>query len=121
MAAISLIRVVKSVSMGGGWGDSSTANTPAPMPAKMVCKAATRYVRKRVGSLSPASSDSQATGRGGVASPRPADPFADQRGFAKAGGGRDEGQLAARRETLVQPLDQAGRRTTLGRVGGYKV
>ena len=23
------------------------------------------------------------------------DPFADQRGFAKAGGGRDEGQLAA--------------------------
>ena len=25
------------------------------------------------------------------------DPFADQRGFTKAGGGRDEGQLAARR------------------------
>ena len=34
------------------------------------------------------------------------DPFADQRGFAKAGGGRDEGQLAV--QTLVQPLDQAG-------------
>ncbi len=28
----------------------------------IVCKAATRYVRKRVGSLSPSSSDSQATG-----------------------------------------------------------
>ena len=26
------------------------------------------------------------------------DPFADQRGFAKAGGGRDEGQFAARRD-----------------------
>ena len=34
-------------------------------------------------------------------------PFADQCGLAKASGGRDEGQLAARRETLVQPLDQA--------------
>ncbi len=35
------------------------------------------------------------------------DPFADQRGFAKAGGGRDEGQFASCR-ALVQPLDQAG-------------
>src|SRR6266508_3125737 len=30
------------------------------------------------------------------------DPFADQRGFAKAGRSRDEGQLAL--QTLVQPL-----------------
>ena len=44
----------------------------------------------------------------GDRSPATGDPFADQRGFAKAGGGRDEGQFAARRETLVQPLDQAG-------------
>src|SRR3972149_1513065 len=34
------------------------------------------------------------------------DPFADQRGFTKAGGGRGEGQFAV--QTLVQPLDQAG-------------
>ena len=34
------------------------------------------------------------------------DPFADQRGFTEAGGGRDEGQFAV--QTLVQPLDQAG-------------
>ena len=40
------------------------------------------------------------------------DPFADQRGFAKAGGGRDEGQLA------VQTRVRRGRRTTLGRGGG---
>ena len=33
-------------------------------------------------------------------------PFADQRGFAKPGGGRDEGQFAV--QALVQPLDQAG-------------
>ena len=40
--------------------------------------------------------------------PATGNPFADQRGFAKPGGGRDEGQFAVRRETLVQPLDQAG-------------
>ena len=36
-------------------------------------------------------------------------PFADQCGFAKTGGGRDEGHAwrAARRQSLVQPLDQA--------------
>src|SRR5207248_6303359 len=33
-------------------------------------------------------------------------PFTDQRGFPKAGGGSDEGQVAV--QTLVQPLDQAG-------------
>ena len=36
------------------------------------------------------------------------DPFADQRGFTKAGGGGDEGQFASCQQTLVQPLDQAG-------------
>ncbi len=34
------------------------------------------------------------------------DPFAEQPGFAEAGGGTDEGQFAVR--NLVQPLDQAG-------------
>ena len=34
------------------------------------------------------------------------EPFAKKRGFAKAGGGRDEGQSAV--QTLVEPLDQAG-------------
>src|SRR5947209_9097394 len=33
------------------------------MSGAIVCKAATRYVRKRVGSFSPSSSDSQAVGR----------------------------------------------------------
>ncbi len=46
------------------------------------------------------------------------DPFADQRGFAKAGGGRDEGQFTARRQALVQPLDQAGAGDNFGRGGG---
>ena len=36
------------------------------------------------------------------------DPFADQRGLAEAGRGRDEGQFSACSETIVQPLDQAG-------------
>ncbi len=38
--------------------------------------------------------------------PATGDPFADQRGFTKTGGGGDEGQLAARREAIVQLLDQ---------------
>jgi len=42
------------------------------------------------------------------------EPFADQRGLAEAGGGRDEGQFVAGRETLVQPLDQPGARDHLG-------
>ena len=40
--------------------------------------------------------------------PATGDPFADQGGFAKASRSGDEGQFTARRETLVQPLDQAG-------------
>ena len=46
------------------------------------------------------------------------DPFADQRGFPKAGGGRDEGQFAACNEPLIQPLDQAGAEDNFGRGGG---
>jgi len=34
------------------------------------------------------------------------EPFAEERGFAKAGRGTDEGQYAV--QTLIQPLDQAG-------------
>ena len=34
-------------------------------------------------------------------------PFADQCGFSKAGGGRDEGQLAPRKKPFIQSLDQA--------------
>src|SRR4030042_1358736 len=63
MVAISLSRAVRIDSIDGGRGDWSTSNTPFPIFAAIVCKAATRYVRKRVGSLSPSSSDSQATGR----------------------------------------------------------
>ena len=44
-------------------------------------------------------------------------PFADQRGFAKAGGGRDEGQLAAAEPSFSRSI-RRGRRTTLGRGGG---
>ena len=47
-------------------------------------------------------------------SPATGDPFADQRGFAKAGGGGDEGQLAALIETLVQAFDQLGAPHNLG-------
>ena len=50
------------------------------------------------------------------------DPFADQRGFTKASGGRDEGQFASKTkvldQALVQPLDQAGAEETLGRGRG---
>ncbi len=45
-------------------------------------------------------------GQPGGWSPAPDEPLADQGGFPKAGGGRDERQLAV--QTLVQPLAQAG-------------
>src|SRR6266545_2259945 len=63
MVVISLSRAVRIASVGGGCGEWSTATTPAPISAAIVCKATTKYVRKRVGSLSPLSSDSQATCR----------------------------------------------------------
>ena len=48
------------------------------------------------------------------------DPFADQRGFAKAGGSRDEGQFTS--QTLVQSLDQARTQDNSQlEVGGYIV
>ena len=46
------------------------------------------------------------------------EPFADQRGFAKAGRGRDQRQFAV--QTLVQPLDQAGAGDNLGARWGDK-
>ena len=117
MAVISLSRVVKSVSVGGGWGDSSAANTPAPIFPAIVCTAATRYVRKRAGSLSPASSDSQATGRSqpathsltSVVLPKPA-------GAEMRVSVRPKPWLW-RRPSFSRSI-RRGRRTTLGRGGG---
>ena len=45
------------------------------------------------------------------------DPFADQRGLAKAGGGGDEGQLARAEPSFSRSI-RRGRRTTFGRGGG---
>src|SRR5260221_14684506 len=61
--ARSLSRAVRIASVGGGWLDWSLPTAPAPRVGASVCTAATRYARKRVGSFSPASSDSQAAGR----------------------------------------------------------
>jgi hypothetical protein len=61
--ASSLSSSGSSASMGGGWGDWSDATTPAPIVGATVCNAATRCARKRAGSLSPSSSESQAAGR----------------------------------------------------------
>ena len=35
-------------------------------------------------------------------------PFADQRGFAKAGRGGDEGEFVTKLKTLIEPFDQVG-------------
>ena len=41
------------------------------------------------------------------------DPFAEQCGFPKAGGGRDERHAGHDAQALIQPLDQAGARDEL--------
>ncbi|MBA3424393.1 MAG: hypothetical protein H0U04_07555, partial [Rubrobacter sp.] len=40
------------------------------------------------------------------------EPFTEERGFAEAGGGRDEGQFAV--QALVQTFDQAGAEDDFG-------
>jgi hypothetical protein len=62
LVVISLSSAVRIASMGGR-GSSSPYNAPAPTFGASVRKAATRWARKRAGSLSAASSDSQVTGR----------------------------------------------------------
>src|SRR2546423_13816201 len=57
------------------------------------CGVVIPFVQRQPGGTGPRSLDSL-------------DPFTDQRGFPKAGGGSDEGQFAV--QTLVQPLEQAG-------------
>ena len=109
---MSLSRAVRIASGGGGRRDWSTPNSSFSNVGAIVCNAATRYVRKRVGSLSPSSSDSQAAGGHSESH------CADQGGFPKTGGGRDKGEFA------VQPSFsrsiRRGRRTTLRRgVGIY--
>ena len=46
------------------------------------------------------------------------DPFADQRGFPKAGGGRDEASACVRSRPSFSRSIRRGRRTTFGRGGG---
>ena len=86
-------------------------NTFSPHFGAIVCTAATKYSRKRARSLSPSSSDNHATltpdplpgrGRG-----EGRNPFADQRGLAKAGRRRDERQFRPALQTFIQPFDQA--------------
>ncbi|MCD4753524.1 MAG: hypothetical protein K8R40_10670 [Anaerolineaceae bacterium] len=61
MTVISLSRVVKIDSVEGGCGDWSAAKITSPIFGSIVCNAATKYVRKQDGALSPLSNDSQAT------------------------------------------------------------
>ena len=98
---ISLSRAVRIDSVGGGCGDWSTPSTPCANSRRNRLQRSDEVGQKACGVVIPFV-QRQPGGR-----PRAAgDPCADQRGFAKAGGGRDEGQFAV--QTLVQPLDQAG-------------
>jgi hypothetical protein len=76
-------------------GDSTSAriwrSVPPSEVSQKACGVFVPLVQRQPGGLSPATGD----------------PFADQRGFAKAGGGGDEGQSAVV-QTFVQPLGQAG-------------
>ncbi len=77
----------------------------------MVCKAATRYVRKRMGSLSPASSESQAAGRSHQASHSLISVV-----FPKPAGA--EMRISLRCSPSLSCLSRRGRLTIAGRSGG---
>src|SRR2546421_10278947 len=81
------------------------------MCGAMVCKAATRYVRKRMGSLSPASSESQAAGRSHQASHSLISVV-----FPKPAGA--EMRISLRCSPSLSCPSRRGRVTILGRSGG---
>src|SRR5687767_12208059 len=107
MVAVSLSRVVRTASVGGGWGDWSIPTPPfcdvrsnglqsGDEVSQKARGVAIRFVQRQP------SGWPFATG----------DPFAKQRGFAKAGGGGDEGQFAG--QTLVETPGQAGTEDGMG-------
>lgn len=107
----SLIRPVRIDSVGGGWGARSSPNTPLPIFGSIVCNAATTYARKRVGSLSPSSSDSQATGRSETAAHSLTSVV-----FPKPAGAAM--RVSSRRVPSFNRSIRWGRRIVFGRSGG---
>src|SRR5207253_5801985 len=81
------------------------------MLGAIVCKAAMRYIRKRVGSLSPSSSDSQATCRS-----QPATHSLRSVVLPKPAGA--ESRVSLRCRPSFSRAIRRGRRTTFGRGGG---
>ena len=106
MVVISLSRAVSIDSVGGGCGDWSTPSTPSPICRRNRLQSSDEVGQKACGVVIPFVQ--RQPGHRPVAT---GDPFADQRGFAEAGGGGDEGQFAV--QPLVQPLDQAGAKNNL--------
>src|SRR5690242_15862244 len=98
--------------MGGGCGDWSDPIDPTPIVGTIVCKAATRYVRKRVGSLSSMSSESQAASR-----PHPAIHALDRVVFPKPAGA--DIRVSLRWSPAFSRAIRRGRTTTFGRGGIY--
>src|SRR5919202_456111 len=108
---MSLSSAVSSDSIGGGCGAWMTPNTPAPIVGAMVCNAATRYARKRVGSFSPSSNDNQAVGRSHPATHSPTSVV-----FPKPAGA--EMRVSLRCSPSFSRSIRRGRRTAFGRRGG---
>ena len=102
IAARSLINDVSTISGGGGCGDCSSASVLAPRPASICRNAAMRYARKRAGSLSCSSRDSQATG-----CCRVVQPLGHEGGLAIAGRGADDGDFSVPRvQSAIEALDK---------------
>ena len=108
----SLTSAVKAAGVEAASMDSRTpSSTPRPAP----CRAATTWVRKRVRSLSPSSSESHATRVGLDDRVKVAEPVAEQGGLAEAGrcGQTVSRWLASR--VRVELLEQvAGAQPTAG-------
>jgi len=112
-AVISLSKAVRIDSVSGGCGGLEHTQYPFSNIRRNRLQSSDEVSQKSCGVVIPfiqrqPGDRSLATG----------DPFADQRGFAKAGGGGDKVSLRCR-PSFSRSI-RRGRRTTLGRGGGMK-
>ena len=115
MVVISLSRAVRIDSVGGGWKGLKRIQHPFSNIRRNRLQSSDEVSQKACGVVIPF-----VQRQPGDRSFTICDPFADQRGFTKAGGGRDEGQFAVQNPRSAA-RSGGGAGQVLAEVGGYKV